>query len=109
MKKCHVIGYRKGDIDKNRGKNTKWKCIVENLLIQKTVYFISKCCVFIHYQLKIHDGNRLREWTFQNFKRIFLKINSTFSVVQLQIPHSSTKNKAGDLLLISICRLFHLV
>ena len=58
---------------------------------------ISKCCIFIYYQLK----------TFQNFKHIFLKINffnSTTSNV-----HNSAKNKARDLLLVSFCREFYLV
>ena len=29
--------------------------------LTKRVDSISKCCIFIHYQLKIHDGNCLRE------------------------------------------------
>ena len=29
--------------------------------LSNTVDSISKCCIFIHYQLKMHDGNCLRE------------------------------------------------
>jgi len=69
---------------------------------------INSLCVFIHYQLKIHDGNCLRERTiFQNLKCIFLKINffnSTTSNV-----HNSARNKARDFLLVSFCREFYLV
>ena len=75
--------------------------------LSNTVDSVSKCCIFIHYRLKIHDGNCLREWTFQNFKCIFLKIkffNSTTSNA-----HNSAKNKARDLLLVSFCGEFYLV
>ena len=61
--------------------------------LSKTVDSISKCCIFIHYQLKIHDGNCSREWTC-----IFLKINF-FDDTNLN-AHNSAENKA-DLLLAS--------
>jgi len=75
--------------------------------LTKRVDSISKCCIFIHYQLKIHHGNCLREWTFQNFKCIFLKINF-FKSTTLNV-HNSAKNRARDLLLVSFCREFYLV
>jgi len=40
--------------------------------LSKTVDSISKCCIFIHYQLKIQDGN---------LNAFFSK--STFSIVQV--------------------------
>ena len=75
--------------------------------LSKTVDSISKCCNFIHYQLKIQDGNCLREWTFQNFKINFLKIN--FFNSTNSNAHNSAENKARDLLLVSFCREFYLV
>ena len=67
---------------------------------------IKKCCSFIHYQLKIHDGNSLKKWTFQNLKCIFLKINFFNNTSN---AHNSAKNKARDLLWVSFCREFYLV
>ena len=75
--------------------------------LSKTVDSISKYCIFIYHQLKIHDGNCLREWTFQNFKCIFLKINF-FNSTTLN-AHNSVKNRARDLLLVSFCRESYLV
>jgi len=75
--------------------------------LPNTVDSISKYCIFIHYQLKIHDGNCLREWTFQNFKCIFLKIN--FFNTTTSNAHNSAENNARDLLLVSFCREFYLV
>ena len=49
----------------------------------------------------------LKEWTFQNFKCIFLKINF-FNNTNIN-AHNSAKNKARDLLLVSFCREFYLV
>jgi len=73
----------------------------------KTVDSISKCCISIHYQLKIQDDNCLREWTFQDFKCIFLEINFFNSTTSN--AHNSAKNKARDLLQVSFCREFYLV
>ena len=47
------------------------------------------------------------EWTFQNFKCIFPKIN--FFNSTNSNAHNSAKNKARDLLLVSFCREFYLV
>jgi len=75
--------------------------------LSKTVDSILKCWIFIHYQLKIHNGNCLREWTFQNFKCIFLKINF-FNSTTLN-AYNSAKNGARDLLLVSFFGEFYLV
>ena len=113
IKRYHVVDHRREDIDQNRKKvkNVENDFLTEMCSrdppLSKTVDSISKCSIFIHYQLKIHDGNCLREWTFQNFKCIFLKINF-FNSTSLN-AHNSVKNKARDLLLVSFCREFYLV
>ena len=72
--------------------------------LSKTVDFLSKCCIFIHYQLKIHDGNCLKE---NGHFKIFLKINFFNSTTSN--AHNSAKNRARDLLLVLLCREFYLV
>jgi len=78
-----------------------------NPSLSNTVDSISKCCIFIHCQQKICDGNCSREWIFQNFKFIFLKIN--FFNNTISNAHNSAKNRARDLLLVSFGREFYLV
>ena len=67
IERYHVVGHRKGDIGQNKKKvkNVENDFLTEMYRrdppLSKTVDSISKCCIFIHYQLKIQDDNCLRD------------------------------------------------